>query len=567
MNPLERTYLLLAMALMGLYFFPYCWLGENAYLTIHDNLDSDFLYLHILKLSNLAFAQDPTVLVPNMMNGIPRAALRSGLNLEVLIFWLLPSYNAYVVNFVLIHLTGFWGMYLLLRQYVLPEASWLPIRTAIALCFALVPGYIVHGISVSGQPLLLVAFLNLLHNRARWTDWLFIAFFPFYSFLVWSGLFIVAALALIGLFFMVQKRQFNGYYISGLTLLTLLYGLSEWQMIYSFVAKLYVSHRTEYDYRRILPITLVHSWGKSVQLFVNTQYHSGEYATRWIRGTLALAACVAFWQRDFAMLRRLFWLLLVAVVVCLVSGFYRYPAVWLGPGNLLQAFQFDRFYFLLPLLWLYAFAVALRALRSNRWVVAVLMLGQLVVMVEANQEFRVNVDKLFGQHVERDYIAYRSFYAPSLFSQVRDYIGKPQSSYRVACIGMHPAVALYNGFYTVDSYQNNYLLAYKHAFRQVIAAELDKAPKLKRYYDAYACRCYTYSAELAMTVNASLCGQHEHRFIRKLALNTTALRHLGGQYVVSAVPILNAAETGLSLERIFTEPTAYWKLFLYKVAR
>lgn len=564
MNRSERNYLLIALALLGLYFFPYCWLGEDAYLILHDNLDSDFLYLHLLKLSGMAFTTDPTALIPNMMNGIPRAALRSGLNLEVLLFYWLPSYTAYIVNFILIHLTGFLGMYLLLRRYLLPEPDWGLVRVAIALCFALVPCYVVHGISVSGQPLLLFAFLNLLYHRSNGVDWLIITFFPFYSFLVWSGLFVVMGLALIGLLIMVRQRQLNWHFISGLALLTILYSLSEWQMIYSFIAKLYVSHRTEYDYRRLLPITWVHSWGKSVQLFVETQYHAGAYSTRWIRGTLALAACITFWRKDFLTLRRLFWLCLAAVAICLFSGFYRYPAIWFGPGNILQAFQFDRFYFLLPLLWLCAFAVALRVVLTNKWVAAIVVFGQLGVMVEANQEFLVNVERLFGRADTAYYPSYRAFYAPRLFNQIRQYINKPQSSYRVACVGMHPAVALYNGFYTVDSYQNNYLLSYKHAFRNVIAAELAKAPNIRRYYDGYACRCYTYSAELGMRFESSLIGKHQKRTIKKLQLNTLALRQLGGQCILSAVPILNASKNNLRLERVFNEPTAYWRIFLYR---
>ncbi|GAB3548174.1 DUF6044 family protein [Spirosoma fluminis] len=39
----ERTYLFIASGLLALYVFPYLWLGEDAYVTIHDNLDSDFL--------------------------------------------------------------------------------------------------------------------------------------------------------------------------------------------------------------------------------------------------------------------------------------------------------------------------------------------------------------------------------------------------------------------------------------------------------------------------------------------------------------------------------------------
>ncbi|MEM5640797.1 DUF6044 family protein [Bacillus toyonensis] len=39
---------------------------------------------------------------------------------------------------------------------------------------------------------------------------------------------------------------------------------------------------------------------------------------------------------------------------------------------------------------------------------------------------------------------------------------------------------------------------------------------------------------------------------------------MGGQYIFSAVPIENAAENHLSLEKIFTSNTSAWKIYLYK---
>ncbi len=560
----EKTYFISALALLGLYFLPYLLLGEDAYVTIHDNLDSDFLYLHILKISRTAFAMDPMAIVPNMMNGIPRAALRSGLNLEVVLFYFLPSYTAYVVNLVLIRLTGFVGMWLLLRRYLLPEPSWMIIRTGIAVCFAIVPGYVVHGISVSGQPLLLYAFLNIARDRQTWKDWFVIAFFPFYSFLVWAGLFIAVALGVLALYFMQAKRRFHVPSLIALLVLGMGYGLSEWQMIYSFAAKLYVSHRTEYDYARLLPKTFVHSWGKSVQLFSDIQYHCGSYSTRWIRGTLVIAATYAFLRNDRKVLRQFAGYLLLIIGICLFSGFYRFPASWLGKGNLFQSFQFDRFYFLLPAIWLWLFALALRSIAQPRWLLYALLMGQGWIMVQANGEWLVNLRKQAGLSTPGA-ISYRSFYATEQFAQIREYIRQPQSAYRVASIGISPAVSLYNGFYALDSYQNNYLLSYKHAFRKVIAAELDKAPRIRTYYDAYACRCYTYVAELGMKESAFSFSKTSRRQINNLTINTEAFRALGGRYLIAAIPIRNAPMNHLTLLRVFDDTRSYRRIYLYEV--
>ena len=92
--------------------------------------------------------------------------------------------------------------------------------------------------------------------------------------------------------------------------------------------------------------------------------------------------------------------------------------------------------------------------------------------------------------------SFKQFYATAQFQEIEQYIGKPQSSYRVASIGIHPSIAQYNGFYTLDTYNNFYPLAYKHQFRKIIASELDKNPTLKKYFDTWGGRCYIFVSEL-----------------------------------------------------------------------
>lgn len=559
-----------------LYVFPYCWLGQGAYLTIHDNLDSDFLYLHLLKITNTAFDFNLNTLIPNVMNaspaqggllhGIPRSAFRTGLNLEVLSFYMLLPYTAQVLNFAAVHGIGFVGMYLLLRRYVLPEPTWALGRVAIALLFALVPCYIVHGASVTGQPLLLFAFLNLLDKRSSATDWLTIVLFPFYSFFVWAGLFICVALGVIELVRVVQRRTIDWPYLGGLALLSLLYLASEWELIYAFINQTYVSHRVEFDYSRLRSMRLLDSLRRSADLFVWPMFNTGAFLTLGILAVTGLATWRAYQKTDWKTIGWLVGLPALAMLICLIHGLYHYLVVWLGDSALglkFRVFQFDRFYFLLPTLWFYLFAVALRQFRAQSRLVALFLACQFIIMVVANREWCINVGKMTGFVTEADYPSFRAFFAEKQFTRIRTFINRPQSEYRVVCLGMHPSVAQFNGFYTLDSYQNNYPLPYKHAFRKIIARELDKgSDAMRTYYDAYGCRVYLFSAELDMNY---LFGKTQAKSVNTLQLDTNALTALGGEYVLSAVPIRNAAENRLRLESVFNDSESYWKVWLYHV--
>lgn len=567
----EKNYLLGAAGLLLFYILPYVWLGEGAYITIHDNLDSDFLYLYLLKITRTAFDFNLDTLIPNAMSGgpftgIPRSAFRTGLNLEVLSFWLLPPYVAQVVNFVAVHVIGFVGMYLLLRKHSLPEPHWAFTRVAIAFLFALVPCYTVHGASVSGQPLLLFAFLNLLTRTSRWTDWLIILLFPFYSFFVWAGLFICVVLGGIGLAGMAIQRTINWPYIIGLALLSVTYLASEWELIYAFIHQTYVSERVAFDYSQLRSMRVLDSLRRSADLFVWPMFNTGAFLTVGILAVAGVGAWRAYGRRNY---RAVWWLVglpIVAGIFCLIHGFYHYLVVWLGDSPLgmkFRVFQFDRFYFLLPTLWFCLFALALRQFGANgRWNRFVLV-GQLLLMIVANKEWCINVGKLTGSVTEAQYPSFRAFFAEKQFTQIRQYINRPQADYRVICLGMHPSVAQFNGFYTLDSYQNNYPLPYKYAFRKIIATELAKGTRQMRvYYDAYACRVYLYTAELGMNY---LFGKTQNQSVRNLQINTNALKALDGAYVVSAVPIRNSAANHLRLARVFDEPESYWRIWLYRV--
>ena len=94
-------------------------------------------------------------------------------------------------------------------------------------------------------------------------------------------------------------------------------------------------------------------------------------------------------------------------------------------------------------------------------------------------------------------MSWKDYFAEDLMAEIRDAIrketGMEQSEYRIASLGMCPAVPLEAGFYCIDGYSNNYSLEYKHQFREIIAKELEKCPDMRVYFDDWGSRCYLFT--------------------------------------------------------------------------
>lgn len=162
---------------------------------------------------------------------------------------------------------------------------------------------------------------------------------------------------------------------------------------------------------------------------------------------------------------------------------------------------------------------------------------------------------------DKNDLNYASFFATDLFKEIKDFIAKDQSTYRVVSVGMSPSIAQYNGFYTLDSYENSYSLEYKKEFRKIIGNEIQKNPVIERYYDTWGCRCYVLPVELNRTY---FFDKNSKKVIKNLDLNIDQFKKMNGEYIISAVEILNPQKKQLKLEKVFENKTSFWKVFLYR---
>ncbi|MFD1873107.1 DUF6044 family protein [Hymenobacter bucti] len=566
MKPLYRALLWLVVFML-----PLVALGPRTFILLHDNLEAEVVWAHLLAKLHLALAHGPGAVVPPIMNGLPRAALRSGLSITILVFELLPTapLAAYLLHEALARVAGLLGMYWLLRRYGLARPELRGLAAAVALLWAVLPAYSIFGLSVLGQPALLRAALGLRDGRARWPEWLVCAALPWWSSFVLVGPFVAVAWGL-GLLLDLGRRGRAAWPATargaaGLALLLAGYVVVEWQLFYGLlVAKAFVAHREEFDLARLAPVGLGRGLREAGQLFWLGHYH----ASPFFKGGIVLAVAVGLGRlvgpARGQLGRQVLWLLAAIAGLCLLAGLLPQLAARLqGRLPLLHAFSLGRFYFLLALPWVLVLVLVLRQLPAGRLAYALLAL-QFLLVLAANPEFVNNVRALAGRP-KADAPGYAAYVAPGLLGQARALIqsqtGQPPAAYRVACLGLPPAVAQLNGFYTLDSYQTLYPLAYKHAFRPLIAGELAKSPELATYFDAWGNRCYLFSAELGRSF---LVGKRPVRTVQHWAFDAAAFRRLGGRYVLSAVRLARPAESGLRLLGVFEDSGAYWRLHLYE---
>ncbi|WP_375418020.1 DUF6044 family protein [uncultured Hymenobacter sp.] len=560
------------LALLGLLLFllPFALLRAHSYLLIHDNLDTEIGSPYLLNKFHVVFDYRPTTVIPSIMNGLPRNALRSGLNPTVWLFGWFSPWAAYLINQALVRLLGLWGMYALLRRRWLPGPGRRGLAAGLALAWATLPIYSIYGLTVLGQPALLLAVLRLREGDRRGHrtigPWLLVAAFPVWSFFVFVGPFIGGALAGLALYDWGRGRRAAAGRVGAVaSLLLLLYVVVEYPLFYSLlVSRQSVSHRVEHDLALLGPHGLAAGLELAARYLVLGQYHSSQF----FRGAVALAVLAALawapggWR---VAARRLAPGLAAIGGVGIFCGF-------IGQGvalvqhqlPLLHAFNLARLGFLLPLAGFGVLALSLRLLPARRRpVAAALVAAQLLTGLLMNPEWTNNLRELAGRP-RPDAPNYARYVAAPLFRQVKGYLarhtGRAPAGYRVGCLGLAPAVAQLNDFYTLDSNQNSYPLPYKQQFRPLIAGELAKDAALRAYYDGWGNRCFFFSHELGRDY---LISASPVRTIQDWALDAGAFRRLGGRFILSAARLAAPARSGLRLLAEFEDPAAHWRLYLY----
>lgn len=149
---------------------PYFLLREESIVTYQDRLAGDIT----------RYVDSAKYLLNGSGNFIDKLSGMSGADITtpapafVLLFMVLDPFWAYVATLVIVKLVGFIGTYLLIRE--ITEKKWLAFLCGVG--FILLPFYVMHGLCIPGEPLLLYAILKLRSKTDKpYKYWLFIAIY------------------------------------------------------------------------------------------------------------------------------------------------------------------------------------------------------------------------------------------------------------------------------------------------------------------------------------------------------------------------------------------------------
>ncbi|MFX3624001.1 MAG: DUF6044 family protein [Ectobacillus sp.] len=551
----EQKAIYTALFLITLYVLPLYVLGEDAHIRVHDNMDSNIAWYKVLRDSGELFG-DIDASIKQVINGLPRNAYGTEFSLLVWLHYWLPSMTAYAISQTIVRLFAFLGMYLLLKDFFIrePNAYW--IRAGAALTFALTPFWPSGMLSTLGHPLALWAFLHIRRHTDSAKHWLTIMLLPLYSSFVLGFFFFLAAMGMLWLADLVRQRRLNLPFAGSIVLMLSIYMLIDYRFVHSLLFSSEPTSRNEFVSSRLALPRTIRLIFKNFALGHN---HVMTVHTIVILPVQLFVLALLIYKKKWRQGRIYFLLFLLNF---LLSAWY---AFWFYKGwqplkerfSVLNTFNFARFHFLRPTIIYVLFALALYILwqQGSKWQQAIkaIIIAQIIVLLTFNEE------------VHYRYVgapSFKQFYATSLFDEIDSYIGKPKDSYRVVSIGFHPAIAQYNGFYTLDTYNNFYPLSYKHSFRVIIEKELQKNKQLRTYFDTWGGRCYIFTDELGKWYDFRKTSR---KTINHLQLNSDMLYQMGGRYIFSAVPITNAADNGLKLLRTFEHRDTVWKVYLYEV--
>ena len=530
------------------HFLPY-FISEDPYIRIHDTLEGELGWLHLQSIQPEPFSPAAGQEIAQTMNGLPRDAVPGPFSIVQVFINVFGTFTGYMIHRGLVHVVAFWSMYWLLGVLGYRNV-W---RIWGALVYSFVPFFSVFGIAIAGLPAIWAAGQSLLQQPKHPGAWLVLLIFPFWASAIWGAPASVLILSFLGLDYLRKQRKIPWPAVGGMVLHVAGFAMALFPMLRLLCCHPdFISHRTAYipDEPDFSSAT-----GEFLQLLFIGHYHTGILMTLPV---IVMALLSLGREKPYR------WIFPAIFAICFFQAGYPLAAPFFETYlPFVDAIRPNRLHTLLPMLWVVLFVRSLTAIdlhQLGRWIPTMGVVAQLSIGFFAHDEILHNYRNLTGFS---KFPGHQAFVAKPLFDAFKRHVGTPPDQFRVICLGFPPAVAWYNGLYTLDGLHAIYDLRYKNRFYRLMARELNRDPKLKKYFLNWGNRCFIFSAEMGFRPDAFIPTLHRGKKIQKLLVSNEAFEEMGGTYLLSALPIESSAFNHFTLKETITSPEIPWNLYIY----
>ncbi len=586
---IKNWYLIIAAGFLLFATLVFFGAGESSIISVHDNLDLFIAQFQMLKNTNSFFAHG--VEAP-FLGGISRDNLPSEFSLYTMLFFLMPSYYAYVVGYLLKIVIALASSLLLAGDFCGESyQKYRPVAWMAGLSYGILNVFPAFGIPFASIPLVVYLVRRLYREPSlKWYGALF--FYPLLSYFSYFGLFILAYMAAAFLWLWLKDKKCPLRILIGIAALAGGCIVFEYRL---FGVMLLGEEET------IRSTMEAGSFGVGEILKTMAEgFTKGMFHAESMHTYLVMPVCVLYflWLNGSYIkkknVRGIFHdpfnlLMLVLVFNSFIYGIYycepfRKVVETICPP--LTGWQFNRTIFFSPFVWYAAFFLVLKRLYDKgessaiflktekrlyvgegmlwRYLANVLSVLAVLLILLSGTRYNDLYHTCFAKAYEllkgkqSNDLSYGEFYSTDLFELAKKDLG--YDGEWAAAYGFHPAVLEYNGIATLDGYLGFYGQAYKEDFRKVIVPALERVPESAEYFDTWGARAYLYSgSELSIVAAVRDYQVADH----DIYINGDAFKALGGKYIFSRIELSNAGDVGLSLAGTYTEESSPYVLYVY----
>jgi hypothetical protein len=434
---------------------------ENSFWLAHDNLNSEIIFKYLPVRENVFFSLDKSTMVKGYLGEVNKLSYSSSpFSIISWLFYLLPPGWALLIISLLGRILAFFGLYYLVKsrfQY------WGVVEISIAFFlsagFAFLPFYMVHGWTILGLPLVILIFNKFNEQEAKLGHYFVLLFYGLGSSFVLGGFAVIFIFLLLTCWIFYFRRDVYKSFAFGVIFLSFGLILSDIGLFIQFLFDHeYVSHRSIWIPECDWPFKVVVY--DIYNMFFHGHYHAP--SLHWpLLMFIALALLIKNKSLNISVLIKAVLGLLVFTLLLHALYKSKYMSFFKMHFEILNQFQFDRFYFLLSVIWIFLFIEITRMIRNFN-----LNLALISSIIFASNSFYSN-DELISNVLEKPkndkVIEWKHYYYSNLEEMINDEF-PDRDNYYVINYGLDAAQTCLLGFNTIDGYHTNYPLNNKLLF-------------------------------------------------------------------------------------------------------